>query len=79
MISHHGMGKENSNEILLLSTCAQNALVKTNTAFQQLNEYKTRGCIHAHITAASELCHCKATRLTRHQANSSYERIWLLV
>ena len=41
VIGHHGMGKENLNGTLLLSTCAQNALVITNTVFQQLNKYKT--------------------------------------
>lgn len=41
VIGQHGVGKENSNGTLLLTTCAQNGLVITNTVFQQSNKYKT--------------------------------------
>ena len=41
VIGTQGVGNENSNGTLLLSLCAQNDLVITNTIFQQHNKYKT--------------------------------------
>jgi hypothetical protein len=40
-IGHHGVGKENSNGTLLLSTCMRHNLVITNTLYQQADKYKT--------------------------------------
>jgi hypothetical protein len=40
-IGHHGVGKENSNGTLLLSTCMKHNLVITNTLYQQADKYKT--------------------------------------
>ena len=41
VIGPHGVGRENCNGTLLLSTFAQCNLVITNTIFQQSNRYKT--------------------------------------
>ena len=41
VLGKHGIGRENSNGTLLLSLCAQNELIVTNTIFQQANRYKT--------------------------------------
>ena len=41
VIGPHGVGRENSNGTMLLSTCTQYNLVITNTIFQQSNKYKT--------------------------------------
>ena len=41
VLGKHGVGHENSNGTLLLSLCAQNDLIVTNTIFQQANRHKT--------------------------------------
>ena len=41
VLGKHGVGLENSNGTLLLSLCAQNELIVTNTIFQQANRHKT--------------------------------------
>jgi exonuclease III len=41
VLGKHGVGLENSNGTLLLSLCAQNELIVTNTIFQQANKHKT--------------------------------------
>ncbi|CAH1233287.1 Hypp666 [Branchiostoma lanceolatum] len=41
VIGKHGLGKANSNGLLLLSKCAEHNLVITNTMFRQANKYKT--------------------------------------
>ena len=41
VLGKHGVGRENSNGTLLLSVCAQNELIITNTIFQQADRYKT--------------------------------------
>ena len=41
VLGRHGVGNVNSNGTLLLSLCAQNELVVTNTIFQQRNRHKT--------------------------------------
>ena len=40
VLGRHGIGKMNSNGILLLTTCTQHQLAITNTLFQQRNESK---------------------------------------
>ena len=41
VIGRHGVGRENSNGTLLMSLCAQNNLIITNTIFQQATKHKT--------------------------------------
>ena len=41
VLGKHGVGRENSNGTLLLSLCAQNELILTNTIFQQADRFKT--------------------------------------
>ncbi|XP_026502255.1 craniofacial development protein 2-like, partial [Terrapene carolina triunguis] len=41
VIGPHGVGKMNSNGLLLLSLCSENDLTITNTLFQQADKYKT--------------------------------------
>ena len=41
VLGKHGVGRENSNGTLLLSLCAQNELIITNTIFQQADRHKT--------------------------------------
>ncbi|XP_029766781.1 uncharacterized protein LOC112117806 [Terrapene carolina triunguis] len=41
VIGPHGVGKMNSNGLLLLSLCSENDLTITNTLFRQANKYKT--------------------------------------
>ena len=41
VLGKHGVGRENSNGTLLLSLCAQNELIITNTIFQQADRFKT--------------------------------------
>lgn len=40
VIGKHGVGKMNSNGLLLLSKCTEHELFITNTAFRQANKYK---------------------------------------
>ncbi|XP_065279376.1 uncharacterized protein LOC135895225, partial [Emys orbicularis] len=41
VIGPHGVGKRNSNGLLLLSLCSENDLTITNTLFRQADKYKT--------------------------------------
>ena len=41
VIGKHGVGKSNSNRLLLLSLCCEFDLVITKTIFQQSNSFKT--------------------------------------
>ena len=41
VLGPHGMGKMNSNGLLLLSLCAENNLTITNTLFRQADKYKS--------------------------------------
>ena len=61
VLGSHGHGKENSNGLLLLSLCAEENLVITNTVFQ------TQGCSQGHLDAPKieALAHA---RLHHHQA-----------
>ena len=45
MLGHHGLGKVNANGLLLLSLCAANDLLVTNTLLRQANKYNKLGCI----------------------------------
>ena len=41
ILGPHGVGKLNSNGLMLLSFCAENDLTITNTLFHQADKYKT--------------------------------------
>ncbi|KAG6934085.1 craniofacial development protein 2 [Chelydra serpentina] len=41
VLSHHNIGRSNSNSQLLLSKCAKFNLTVINTVFQQVKNYKT--------------------------------------
>ena len=47
VIRHHVVGNENSNGSLHLTMCAEFQLVITNTLFQQAENTKHHGCMHA--------------------------------
>ena len=40
VLGNHGVGKTNSNGLLLLSTCTEYNLQITNTMFRQADKYK---------------------------------------
>lgn len=56
VIGKHGLGIEDSNGTLLLTTCEQNELVITNTLFQQADKYKT-SWMHARSKCWHLLCY----------------------
>ena len=43
-LGRHGVGKCNSNDLLLLQMCTELNLLIGNTLFQQKDKYNTHGC-----------------------------------